>query len=292
MRPLLKTLLLLLGIPLAAMAKGGTEPGCCYEKADSITVERLLKAARGKAIGHPTLYFARQFLDVPYVAKTLELFPDEERLIVNTRQLDCTTLVETALALALCHGKGQTDFADYCRQLRLLRYRSGRIDGYTSRLHYFTDWILDNTAMGLVREVAAEGDPFDGLQKVETSFMSRHADSYPALKAHPELVEAIARQERNLTGRTFRFVTKQRMASAKSQRKTIADGDVIAIVTNKKGLDIAHLGFAEWKSDGLHLLNASQIHHKVVSEPMLLSQYLKQHPTHLGIRIVRLLPDK
>jgi hypothetical protein len=43
-----------------------------------------------------------------------------------------------------------------------------------------------------------------------------------------------------------------------------------------------------WRRDGLHLLNASQLHHRVVEEPMTLDKYLKKHPTHTGIRIIRL----
>ena len=71
-------------------------------------------------------------------------------------------------------------------------------------------------------------------------------------------------------------------------RQTVSDGDIIAITSRKKGLDIAHLGFAVWHHDGLHLLNASQLHKKVVEEPMTLERYLSQHPTHTGIRILRL----
>ena len=71
-------------------------------------------------------------------------------------------------------------------------------------------------------------------------------------------------------------------------RQYIHDGDVIAITCKKEGLDIAHLGFAVWRNDGLHLLNASSIHHKVVEEPMTLYQYLYKHPSHTGVRILRL----
>jgi len=71
-------------------------------------------------------------------------------------------------------------------------------------------------------------------------------------------------------------------------RQTVKDGDIIAITCNKAGLDIAHLGFAVWRPDGLHLLNASQLHHKVVEEPMTLRNYLSKHSTFTGIRIVRL----
>ena len=38
----------------------------------------------------------------------------------------------------------------------------------------------------------------------------------------------------------------------------------------------------------MHLLNASQLHKKVVEEPMTLGQYLSKHPSHTGIRIIRI----
>ena len=76
--------------------------------------------------------------------------------------------------------------------------------------------------------------------------------------------------------------------NTKLMRKIVHDGDVIAITCSKSGLDIAHLGFAVWRRDGLHLLNASQLHHRVVEEPMTLDRYLKKHPKHTGIRIIRL----
>ena len=44
-----------------------------------------------------------------------------------------------------------------------------------------------------------------------------------------------------------------------------------------------------WGKDGkLHLFNASSIHKKVVYEPMTLQQYMSQHPTQLGIRVIRI----
>ena len=65
------------------------------------------------------------------------------------------------------------------------------------------------------------------------------------------------------------------------------DGDIISILTNIKGLDTQHIGFAVWHKDGLHLLNASSIHKKVVEEPMTLRQYLGKHKTMTGIRVCR-----
>jgi hypothetical protein len=71
-------------------------------------------------------------------------------------------------------------------------------------------------------------------------------------------------------------------------RKTVHDGDILAITCSKPGLEIAHLGFAVWRKDGLHLLNASQLHKKVVEEPMTLYRYLKKHRSHTGIRVIRI----
>ena len=253
-----------------------------FSKADSITIERLLDSGATSV-----LHYARQFVDVPYVAHTLEV-NDDERLVVNTRQLDCTTLVETATALALCARQHRKSFGDYCQVLQQLRYRQGRINGYPSRLHYFTDWIEDNAQMGIVTEVQQRQSPFTAVQQISLDFMSQHPSSYKALKAHPELVKDIAAQERALTGKRYRYIPKKNVRNTAELRSVVKDGDIIAITCNKKGLDIAHLGFAVWRKDGLHLLNASQIHKKVVEEPMTLGEYLSKHPSHTGIRIIRI----
>lgn len=253
-------------------------------ESDSVFVERALAATFA---GNPQLHYARLLLGRPYVAHTLEA-PGKERLIVNLRQLDCTTLVENVAALTLCHNAGQKTFAHFKAALTRLRYAGGRIDGYPSRLHYFTSWIDDNTALGLVREVQQPKSVFSAVQTVHADYMSTHPKSYSALKVHPEYLPAIREAERKIDGRQFRYIPKSRLANTKAMRHAIADGDIIAITTNKRGLEIAHLGFAVWRTDGLHLLNASQIHKKVVEEPMTLRQYLQKHPSHTGIRVVRM----
>jgi hypothetical protein len=243
----------------------------------------LKQAPRGAS----TLWFARQFHGVPYVAHTLEV-NDKEQLVVNTRQLDCTTLVETVTALTLCVQKDKRKWTDYLQMLRTLRYRQGGLDGYTSRLHYFTDWIDDKQQMGLVKEIQQPNPPFTATQRIHVDFMSLHPAYYKALKANPSLVAEIRKQEQVLTGKKYRFIPKQEVKNSKQMRQTVKDGDIIAITCNKKGLEIAHLGFAVWQQNGLHLLNASQLHHKVVTEPMTLRQYLQKHKTHTGIRIIRI----
>jgi len=256
------------------------------ESEDSIFVTNLLAEVKsGKPIKSLPLYFARKFVGRPYVAHTLEVGDDHD-VVVNTRQLDCTTLVENVVALTICTQSGKCTFGDFVDTLERLRYRNGRMDGYTSRLHYFTDWIEDNTEAGFVTEKQAPIPPFTAKQTVMVGYMTAHPKAYKALSEHPEYIKKIAESEERLKGRKYRYIPKSKVANTSIMRSAVKDGDIIAITCNKAGLDIAHLGFAVWRKDGLHLLNASMIHHKVVDEPMTLYRYLQNHKSHTGIRII------
>ena len=269
---------------ISIMLVQGMKAQTTYQQADSLKICQLLRQANRET---SVLWLARQFLGVPYVAHTLEV-NDDERLVVNTRQLDCTTLVETVAALKLCTQAGKHGFADYLNALRQLRYRQGRMAGYPSRLHYFTDWIRDKVAMQLVTDIQQPNPPFSAVQTVNVDYMSTHTSAYKALKASAALVPEIRAAEQSLTGMKVRYIPKRSLRNSALLRKVIKDGDILAITCNKKGLDIAHLGFAVWRSNGLHLLNASMIHKKVIEEPMTLYQYMQKHKTHTGIRVVRI----
>ena len=140
----------------------GIVTACCVMAADtdSTFVMKALKEVRSlpSATNFP-LHFARLFIGRPYVAHTLEV-ADPERLVVNTRQLDCTTLVENVTALTLCVYRKRFTYSDFKKHLREIRYRGGKLNGYTSRLHYFTDWIDDNSRRQVVSERQAPNPPF------------------------------------------------------------------------------------------------------------------------------------
>ena len=268
--------------------KAGQGSSAVYDKADSITVCRLLSEARQqpRSANFP-LFFARKFINRPYVAHTLEK-DGAERLVVNTRQFDCTTLLETGTALTLCAYAGENTFAAFSKRLQAMRYYKGVIDRYPSRIHYFTDWIVTNTKAGIVSEIQKPNPPFTAVQTVSVGYMSQHPDSYKALKSHPEYLPEIKQREQRITGMKFRYIPKAKVLNTKAMREAVHDGDIIAITCKKAGLDIAHLGFAVWRKDGLHLLNASQLHKKVVEETMTLGKYLSEHSSHTGIRIIRI----
>ena len=256
---------------------------CHYTAADSITVERLLKS------GHTdVLYYARQFLGLPYVAHTLELYPDDERLVLNTRELDCTTYVDVVAALTLCARRGETTFWQFVKQLHQQRYWDGRCSDYTSRIHYFSDWIRDNTRLGYAQEIQQPQPPFTAVQTVSVNYMTKHRDAYIALTRHPDFLPTIGQQERELNGRQYRYIPTAQVKNTKVMRQAVHDGDIIGIVTVAPGLDIAHLGIAVWKDDGLHMIDASMRHKKVLEESITMRKYLEGRKNAVGIRIVRL----
>lgn len=259
----------------------------CATPADSVKVCQLLQKARQQNDVNP-LFFARQFLGVPYVAHTLEV-QDEEGLVVNTRELDCTTFVETVTALTLCARRQQYTWRDYVRTLTSMRYRGGKINGYPSRIHYYTDWISENGKPGgIVTALSQPNPPFSAVQTVKVDYMSTHPDAYKALRQHPEYVKDIRQMEQRVSGGKFRYIPRSAVKNTKLLRETIHDGDIIAITCTKPGLDIAHLGFALWKEDGLHFLHASMMRKKVLIDPLLLGDYLKINKAYTGIRVIRI----
>ena len=263
-----------------------------YTRQDSLKAVELMNNAAAQPTGtNLILYIAGQLKGIPYVAHTLEP-NDSERLIVNLRQLDCTTFVEQVTALYLCVKERKTTFGDFCRMLQKLRYEGGAEPHYTKRLHYYSSWIEDKKDMGICEEIQSPEPPFTGRQRLSLNWMTTHVNDYRMLKNNPSWVPQIRKMEQAMEGRQYRYIPKEQIKNTRLLRNTIKDGDIIAIITNKKGLDTQHLGFALWHKDGLHLLNASSIHKKVVDEPLTLRSYLYKHPSMPGVRIIRIKNDK
>ena len=263
-----------------------------YEEADSVRVVRLLKEAPVLSeTADYIMYFANKLKGTPYVAKTLER-DNGESLIVNLRGMDCTTFTENVLALSLCMKNGKRTFGDFSGFLRRIRYAGGQVT-YGKRLHYFTSWIDNNTTNGYVRELSEDtlhNRLFATRQRLDIHFMTQHINLYPQLTHDQSLVDTITTTEKHLTGKTATYIPKARLHDHTLLKRYIHNGDIIAIVTSKQGLDTSHIGIVSWHSDGtLHLLNASQIHKKVIDEPMTLYQYMQKHPSQIGIRVIRVL---
>ena len=254
---------------------------------DSNRVEKWLNEAHALPKDScRTLHFAKQMLGVPYVAGTLDGNSSEE-LVIRTDALDCTTFVETVLALCIADRRDARSFAGFKKALTDVRYREGVLNGYASRLHYFTDWIRDNELMGFVKECTSEATCVQS-QELWLDFMSTHPDSYLPMKQDSSLVKEIALLEKNWQGVQVAYIPKDKL-NLSSEELKIKDGDILAITTNIKGLDVVHVGFAFWKSGKLHLLHASSIAKKVIEDPQSLYDYSKNKKAHTGVRAMRVI---
>jgi len=220
------------------------------------------------------------FLEIPYVAHTLEV--DREQLVINVREMDCTTFAEYCLALAGTIQSAHPTFKQFAAELQKIRYRDGVIEGYPSRLHYFCDWIYNNEQKGLIKDMSK--DIGNTPLSKQISFMSNHPDSYRQLKENPSLVEVIARQEQEISKRKMYYGPESMVAEIENQ---LMEGDIVGITTGVEGLAISHVGILVKRSGRIHLLHASSAAKKVAISENTLEDYLVNSNSATGIMVAR-----
>jgi hypothetical protein len=239
-------------------------------------------------MGESMVQLGLSFVGTEYAPGTLEV-AGEEDVVVNLQQMDCVTLVENTLALARFIRMAEPDVLQsdlrtrglYRSLLEEIRYRAGRVDGYPSRLHYFSDWIRDNQVRGLVREITLD---LGGEPDVEAiDYMSTHPDAYRQM-ADPFNLTAMKQVEFELSSVPRYKLLEENIPAVASR---IENGDIIAATSTVDGLDIAHTGLAYWKGGALHLLHAPLVGEAVEVSRLPLSERMLRLDTQDGIRVVR-----
>ncbi len=230
--------------------------------------------------GEELVAIGKTFIGTPYVAKTLEV-GEKESLVVTLEGLDCTTYVENVMAFGLIREKPGPNFNSFVKTLEKIRYRDGILDGYGSRLHYFTEWISDNEEKGLVQNITASLGGVEIDKKL--NFMSSHRDLYPYLKEEKSF-QQIQETEKKLQQHPLCILSQEMLASNEDQ---IQSGDIIALATSIEGLDVTHTGFAIRADDGrIHLLHASSSGAVEISA-LPLVDYLKKINKNTGVIVAR-----
>ncbi|MES2764635.1 MAG: N-acetylmuramoyl-L-alanine amidase-like domain-containing protein [Bacteroidota bacterium] len=232
-------------------------------------------------IGESMANIGLMLLGTDYVGGTLD-GEGGEVCRVDFTGLDCVTFFEVALGTSRILRKGKDTFEDLVNEITMTRYRAGKLDGYTSRLHYTGDWIYDNEKKGVIKDVTKEigGEKFP----LHVDFMSTHPKFYAPLEADSTLVGVVANQEKAINARQYFYVPKGDVAKIAPLLKT---GDIIAISTNIKGLDYSHTGMAYRDEKGvLRFLHASQTKKKVILDQAL-HDYLAGVKSQTGITVAR-----
>jgi len=241
----------------------------------------LLKPVISENTGELIVKTALSFEGTPYVGKTLE-GNSVESLVVNLHELDCSTFIESCLAIVLSEKSGNPTFSVFKDNLLKMRYREGKINSYESRLHYFTDWIYDNQQKGVIKDITKKlgGIPF----KKEINFMSTHPVYYDQLKNDTVKVAAIRRFEKKINSRKYFYIPKEEV---KNIEPRLEEGMIVAITSGVNGLDIAHVGFLVKVNSRIHLLHASSDFKKVMVSEKPLSDYLAGNKKQTGIMVLK-----
>jgi hypothetical protein len=269
---------LLSGLMLAQGVYTDKDVEICKSKFQ-IAVDKNLK---DKPINDIIVEIGKSFLGLDYEASALDK-SIEEKLVVNLSGFDCYTFLENSFVFARCIKQGKTTFDDYLKELTNIRYRNGMLNGYTSRLHYFTDWIFNCEQRGIVKDVTGQigGLPYNKA----INFMSTHTASYKQLKENPALVKDILAVEKEMAERKYYYIPKEKLAKAEPK---IQNGDLIAITTSIEGLDVSHIGIAVRTDDGrIHLMHSPNAGKKIQITEQPLADYLLHDKRKTGVMVVR-----
>lgn len=229
---------------------------------------------------------AREFVGIPYQGSTLEISPDHEVCAINLTGLDCVTFFEATLCLARMRKKGRSTPEDMLAEVKLTRYRGGKITDYSSRLHYTTDWFFDNQKKGVVQIL----DSLPGAEtySAKVGFMSAHPASYRQLAQHPELVEKLRAIEQTINSRSMTYVPLAALPKAEPLLKT---GDIVGVcASSPPGIDIIHTGLIIRDEANLaRFMDASSLksNMKVTLEPGTLSDALTWSKSITGAMFAR-----
>ncbi len=281
--PLLITVFILLSGSTMEGQQSQNQEQTAFSAKDTEILEELFttfKDCQDSSMSYLMVMLGRFFEESPYLAHTLEFEPED--LVVNLREFDCNTFAESCLAISRTIRSGKQNFEQFTTELKGIRYRNGIVDGYPSRIHYFSEWIYINNQKVIIRDVSREigGTPF----RKEINFMSTHPGSYQQLLSDTALLEIIARQEQEISERGMYFVPEKQIKDVESR---LREGDIVGITTSIDGLDILHVGILVRKSDHFHLLHASSRGGKVILSEETLETYLANSKLATGIMIAR-----
>ncbi len=255
---------------------------------DTTVINDLLKKGHDSGLNDANQlieFYARQLLGTPYVAHTLEA--DEEILTINIHELDCLTFIETLYALTRATLNQRLSWRDFAANIENVRYRGGEMGDYSSRIHYISEWIIDNHMRGNLVEVTPDLPHADSLVK-NIDYMSKNPGQYRQLKNDSAMVEKIKRYE--LRQHRFPYL-KRSWLNDKDVKAALRSGDFISLVTKTEGLDVSHNGIVIVDDKGdPYLLDASMSGGKVMLESKPLFKYLERSKTNIGVRVFRMMP--
>lgn len=280
------TILLVSIFAILTSVSNSTSNSFLFDDYEEMRCKRMLKSFDTSMSELPmselVVEVGKKFLGTEYVGGTLDKNTRNESLVIMITGLDCVTFVENALIMARLIKSGKLDFDSYKEELTKIRYREGVINGYPSRLHYFTDWIFDNQEKGIVTDITESigGVPYNK----NINFMTSNVGSYKQLENNSSNIAQMKEVENMINSRTMFYIPKQEVNLYYDKLKS---GDIIATTTDIGGLDVTHTGFVYKENGKTYFLHASVQTKDVMITNVELREYLMSNKRQSGIIVAR-----
>jgi hypothetical protein len=224
-------------------------------------IAHVVKTAPSSDVAARLEAVTRPFLDAPYVLSPLgegKGAPPDEDPRLRFDAFDCTTFVETALALAL-----SSDLDEATRSLDIIRYREAR-PTFPDRRHFpEAEWIPQLTAAGLVEDITRSVGGDDVV--VEEKRLSPQVWRKARHKGLPTLSDA------RIPDGTFALDVWPLDAAAQHPER-IPSGTILHLVRADFGsvpVRVSHQALVlDVKGVKVVRHAADRLHHRVVDEPI------------------------
>jgi hypothetical protein len=231
-------------------------------KWDEESLDKLLRESSAIAdIGERINFLSKLFLGIPYKEETLIGSENNSELfVINLAGVDCFTFLDYIEAMRLSGS-----FREFIENLKMVRYRENNIT-FEDRNHFFTDWRDFNA--NFVDDVTEKIGVFH-IRRVQKNLNVKSDGTLflPGLQGTSREISYIPAGEMNYT------ITG-----------SMQTGDYAGIYSEKKGLDVSHVGIVIKEGERVFFRHASsgKEHGKVVSQE--LKDYLTDKP---GLIILR-----
>lgn len=192
---------------------------------DAELIGRLIsETQRMKTIGERMRHVAGRLLNRPYIYNPLVGSSTEPEVLVTRMDgFDCTTYLQTVLAIAL-----SKTLDEFLNNLREIRYRDGKIS-YQTRLHYTINWAAYQISRGLLTDLTL-GEEVLTREKT-LSFIKDLPPKQVVLRYYPKrAIDSVSRW--------------------------LIDGDLIYFTSSRRNLDVIHVGIIFRDSQRLFMRHA------------------------------------
>lgn len=252
---------------------------------DTILVSRLLNltAENGGSFGDRCVFVAKQLSGIPLSSPA-----DEDSLgtiMINLHGLDPLGFVNNVMAIAEASRQKLPRVKEYENYLEKFSRRKGEDLGFTSRLFYGADWIVDNIYRGNLKEMT-EYMGGGGFKVKTLDHLTRNRSKYPAL-SDEEAYDKVRMMEMGYRSHRIPHLKKQTVAN-KELHELMDNGDIIMMLSSEPDYDIYDIGFVELKEGVPYLIHVSNETQKVTVDTYPLTRLFKLENQHFyGYRWLR-----